>query len=341
MKVKSFQITALSSQLQQGFDAILFYGTDEGEIDFALTQLKQELKLGQRAENFFILSKEALKKTPLLATDEANTASLISERRFLFIPEDASFPVASLLHFLEHKQTDALLIIQGGNLTKTNTLRVEAEKNPRVLAIACYQPTLTDIQKNISHFFVKHHKKITPDVLNQICQKIPFNQHVIEQELDKLLLYLGEEEEVTSFAVQECITDGSQTSLERLCIDLADGQLESVQRDIHLFLLSGEQETVLLRAVRDYFELLLMIVSDTSAPVASVIKQYLKPAQFRLEVPLIRQASRWHKKAVLSVLDKLSQLEQRTRTTGLPKETVVAQAFLSLSQFARKSAGLR
>ncbi len=341
MKVKSFQITALSSQLQQGFDAILFYGTDEGEIDFALTQLKQELKLGQRTENFFILSKEALKKTPLLATDEANTASLISERRFLFIPEDASFPVASLLHFLEHKQTDALLIIQGGNLTKTNTLRVEAEKNPRVLAVACYQPTLLDIQKNISHFFVTHHKKITPDVLNEICQKIPFNQHVIEKELDKLLLYLGDEEEVTSFAVQECITDGSQSSLERLCIDLADGQSESVQRDIHLFLASGEQETVLLRAVRDYFELLLLIVSDTSAPVTSVIKKYLKPAQFRLEAPLIRQASRWQQKAVLSVLDKLSQLEQRTRTTGLPKESIIAQAFLSLSQFARKSAGLR
>ncbi len=341
MKAKSFQIKALTSQLKHGFDAIILYGTDDGEIDFALTQLKQELGLDNKGANVSTLTKEALKKTPLLATDEANTASLIAERRFLFVPEDASFSAPALVHFLENKQTDALLIIQAGNLTKSNALRIEAEKNPRVLAVACYQPTLQDIQRNISAFLLNHHKKIKPSVLNELCQKIPFNQQIIEKELDKLLLYLGDDQEVTSAAIQECLTDGAQASLERLCIDLADGKADDVQHAISLFLASGEPETTLLRAVRDYFELLFVIISDTSETVSAIVKQHLKPAQFRLEDPLIRQASRWQKRDILFVLEKLSQLEQRTRTTGLPTETVVGQAFLSLARFAQKLVGLR
>lgn len=339
MKVKSFQIKSLSAQLHQGFDAVVLYGTDEGEINYTLTQLKQELN--KDSDNFFILTKEALKKTPFLATDEANTASLISERRFLFVPEDASFSVSALTHFLENKQTDALLIVQAGNLTKSNALRIEAEKNPCVLAVACYQPSLQDIQKTILGFFSQHHKKISTVVLDELCQKIPFNQQIIETELEKLLLYLGDQTEVTQKAVQDCLNNGAEASLDELCIHLADGKTDLVQRDIALFLESGEPETTLLWAVRAYFEKLLLIVSDRSGPIEQVVEKNLRAAQFALKKPLVRQASFWKPTTILSVVNKLSQLEQRTRTTGLPKETVLAQAFLSLSQFAKSSTVLR
>ena len=82
--------------------------------------------------NTTTFTKEMLKKTPFLATDEANTTSLVAERRFLFVPEDTSFSAAALNDFLARKKTNALLIILGGNLSKTNALRQKAEKNPRV-----------------------------------------------------------------------------------------------------------------------------------------------------------------------------------------------------------------
>ena len=175
----------------------------------------------------------------------------------------------------------------------------------------------------------------------EICKKIPLNQQLIKNELEKLLIYLGNQEEVTSEAVQTCLTDGAATSLEDLCIDLADGNVEKVQQNLLLFIADHEPETDLFRAVRNYFEKLLVIISDKSEPVAMVVKKNLRPAQFRLELPLTRQAQRWNPIAILSLLDKLSQLERRTLTTAIPTETVLAQAFLSLALFAQKSVGLR
>ena len=341
MKAKSFQIDALTSQLRTGCDAIVLYGTDDGELNHALTRLKQAITSFEKDVNFLSLSKDVLKKTPLLATDEANTPSLMAGRRVLFVSDDTPFPVTSLEHFLLNKQTDALLIIQAGNLTKSNALRVEAEKNPRVLAIACYQPSVQDIQKNILQYFLTHKKKISSSVINEICKKIPLNQEIIQNELDKLLLYLGDQDEVTLDALNACLTDGAESSLETLCINLADGRVDAVQNDITLFIRSHEPETTLFWAVRDYFERLLSIVSDTSEPIPQVVKKNLRPAQFNLETPLIRQARVWTPSAILTLLDKLAQLEKRTRTTALPKETVLGQAFLSLALFAQKSIGLR
>jgi DNA polymerase-3 subunit delta len=341
VKAKSTQISALTTQLQQHTDAVVLFGLDEGELNHALTQLKQLLGLLGKGSSFLSISKEAFKKNSFIATDEANMPSLIAERRFLFIDEDIPFTVAALTHFLQHKHTDALLIIQGGNLNKTNALRIEAEKNPRVLAISCYTPSLADIQKSVLAYFQTHHKRISQTVLNELCQKVSFNQQVINQELEKLLLYLGDKEEVTLPDLAACLTTSSDTPLEDFCFDLADGKIENVQKFLHLYLSSGESEVALFRAVREYFERLLLILCDTSEPLPLVIKKNLRSHQFRFEIPLLRQARFWTVDSVLHLLDSVGSMERNSRQTGLPKEILIEYTFLQIAKSAKSLSGLR
>ena len=329
MKVKSFQISALARQIQKDFDAVLIYGSDEGENQHAFIQLKEVLQLN--SEDITLLTKEALKKTPLLATDEANTTSLIASRRFLLVPQDASFSAEALCHFIQNKKTDALLLIQGGNLSKTNALRQEAETNPRVLAIICYQPTLAEIQKNILGYLRQNHKKITPNVLAELCQKISFNQQVIHQELEKLLLYVGDQPEISSQDIQNCLTTSTDFSFDEFCINLADGKTDNVINALNVFTQSEESETNLLRAVRNYFERLLKIVSQSSMSTEQAVQNNLKSFQFYLRDPLIRQVPFWKESAVLDVLKKLTELETLTRSTGYPKTTLINHFFLGLA----------
>ena len=328
MKVKSFQIPALARQIQKDFDAVLIYGSDEGENQYAFTQLKEALHL--TSEDITSLTKEALKKTPYLATDEANAISLIATRRFLQISQDGAFSADALRHFLQNKKTDALLFIQGGNLAKNNALRQEAEANPRVLAIACYQPTLAEIQKNILGVLQQNHKKIAPDVLAELCQKISFNQQVIQQELEKLLLYIGTQPEITLQDVQTCLTTSTEFSFDDFCINLADGKIEKTINALSVFTQSEESETALLWAVRSYFERLLKIVADTSVSPEQAIQNNLKPFQFYLKEPLMRQVRFWKEAALLDVLKKLTELETQTRSTGYPRTTLVEHFFLGL-----------
>ncbi len=339
MKVKSTQINSLSTQLNKGADAVLLYGTDEGELAHAFSQLKQQLKVSEKDLNAFCLTKEDFKQAPFLATDEANTPSLLMGRRFIFVGAEVPFTAEALTHFLTHKKTDALLIIQGGNLNKKSLLRAEAEKNPRVLAITCYAPKLADIQSFIRTYLFQNQKRISPEVLNELTQRISFNQQVIEKELEKLVIYMGGRAEVTVADIEATITLSAEGSLDDLCIHLADGNVAEVGRDVALFLASHTPETVLLAAVRGYFEKLLKIVSEPNPPAA--VTQYLLPAQFGLEKPLARQSLIWKPLHILGLLNALSELEKNTRATGYDKETLVAEAFLNLATRAKRLAGLR
>ena len=341
MKAKSFQIRALKSQLQKDFDAVLLFGNDEGELNHTFFQLKQELDIPNDAFHLIVPTKEDLKKTPFLATDEANTPSLISGRRFIVINEDLPFEKESLIHFLSNKMTDAFLIIKGGNLNKSNALRVESEKNPRVLALACYAPSVLDIQKQISSYLFEHHKTIAPKLLSELCKKLSFNQQVIIQELDKLLLYLGDQKEVDEAAIQNILTNSAEADIEEFCIALADGNVEKSQHLLSLYLAQGESEAGLFRVVRLYFERLASIVSNTSVPIQTAVEKALRADQFRLKDPLSRQALYWKSKDIMKFLNNLTQLEIQTRTTGYVPETMVAHAFLSFANSAKKLSVLR
>ena len=340
MKARSYQIPALLSQIQKDFDVVLFYGTDEGEIQHAFSVLKKEFKFSKESLHFITLSKEDLKKTPFLATDEANSISLIQGKKYLYIPEDASFSAQALTHFLDNKQTDALLIIKAGNLIKSNALRVEAEKNPRILAVACYEPTEA-IQKMVISHLHEHNKTIPANLLPVLVQKIGINQQVILQELDKLVLYMGDKTAVDLKMIQSCLTDTAQPNEENFCIALADGRVADVEKAISYFANLENSFPSLLWGIRDYFERLLKIVSDSSEPLPQIVKKNLRPAQFRLERPLTLQANFWKTSDILKVLDRLNLLEKSSRTTGYPESVLFSKTLLDISLFAKKLRSLR
>jgi len=341
VKARSYQLPALFSQIQKDFDVVLFYGTDDGEIQHAYAVLKKELTSSKESLHFITLSKEDLKKSPFLATDEANSISLIQEKKYLYVPEDATFSVQALTHFLQHKQTDALLIIKAGNLTKSNGLRVESEKNPRVLALACYEPTEAEVQKMALSYLQQHKKTIPSNLVSILVQKIGLNQQVITQELDKLILYMGDQPKVDLNMIQSCLTDSAQPNEENFCIALADGRVADVEKVLSVFTTQEESFAGILWIVRDYFERLLKIVSDTSESLPMVVKKNLRPAQFRLETPLIRQANTWTATSLLNVLDKLSVLEKMSRSTGYPVSTLFCKTMLDIALFAKKLGTLR
>ncbi|MBQ3785498.1 MAG: DNA polymerase III subunit delta [Alphaproteobacteria bacterium] len=341
MKAKSVQINALKSQLQKDFDAVVLYGNDPGELNHTFIQIKRILNIPNDAFHLITPSKEDLKKTPFLATDEANTPSLIAGKRFIVIGEDVPFDKAALLHFLENKKTDAFLIVQGGNLTKTNSLRVEADKNPHVLSLACYQPSEKDIQKMVMTFFYENKKTISQSVLSELCKKISFNQQVVLQELEKLLLFLGDKPDISLADVQAVLTDGAETNLENLSVALANGNIEQTSRLLNIFLSQNEPATLLFKAVRDYFGLLLKIVSDENGPTFAIDKNLRPDQKFRISDAILTQAKRWAPENILFILDKILQLEIKTRTTGLIPETMISHSFLSMASFAKKLPVLR
>ena len=218
MKAKLYQLQSLLNKLGSPYNAVIFYGTDEGEIQKGFQEVKRFLNVTPDNFNISSISDDDLKKNSLVLMDEANTVSLIGGQRILLVEDASNLTKQSLVDFLDKQKTNALLIIKSGNLSKSSALRVEAEQNPFVLAFACYPPTESDLQKTISSFLMTAKKSVSQDVLKYLTQKLSSNAGVIEQELNKLLIFIADKKIITIEDVDQIITDSGDTSFDAFCI---------------------------------------------------------------------------------------------------------------------------
>ena len=85
MKAKIYQLQSLLSKINNPYICVLFFGTDEGEINKGFQEVKSFLGCKSDDLNIVHLSAEQIKKNPFIATDEANTISLMGGNRILLI----------------------------------------------------------------------------------------------------------------------------------------------------------------------------------------------------------------------------------------------------------------
>ena len=343
MKAKIYQLQSLFSKINNPYICLLFYGTDDGEINKGFQQVKEFLGCKSDDLNTIRLSAEQIKKNPFIATDEANTISLMGGRRILLIEEDSCFSDAALTNFLDNRKTDALLIIKAGNLSKTSSLRQEAENNPFVLAFACYPPTEMELKANIQTLLSQSNKTISSNVLDILTQKIASHAGIIQQEINKLLIYLGDKKNITIQDINAIITDSKETSLDDFCIMLTNGQTDKVNAALQMFIQENTQLSTLIWTMTNYFSILAKLVENKrfSDVQEKILAKNLKPNQFKLKTPLLSQAQKWTYPQTLSVLKKLQNLEQATRQTNMPTDCIMAHTLIHLSEFAKKLSGMR
>ena len=338
MKAKIYQLQSLFSKINNPYVCFLFFGTDDGEINKGFQQLKVFLGCKSDDLNTIHLSADQIKKNPFIVTDEANTISLMGGRRILLIEEETNFSDAALSHFLDNRKTDALLLIKAGNLSKTSSLRQEAENNPFVLSFACYPPSEAEIKMSIQTQLAQFNKIISPALLDALTQKLASHAGIIQQEINKLLIYLGDKKNITQQDINAIITDSKETSFDDFCIILANGQTEKVHMALQTFIHENIQLSTLLWAVTNYFSILAKLVENKrfSDSQEKILTKNLKPNQFKLKTPLLSQAQKWTTPQILNVLKKLQELEQNTRKTNMPVECITAHTFIQLSEFAKK-----
>ena len=283
-----------------------------------------------------------MKKNPFIATDEANTISLMGGQRLLTIEDPSSFTADSLVHFLDNKKSDALLLIRAGNLPKNSPLRQEAEQNPFVLAFACYEPTELEQQNNIRTILTKAGKKISTDALKYLTQKISSHAGIVDQELDKLLIFLGEESTVSIKAIDEIITDSADVSEDQFCVNVASGQTKKVEKALQALSYQKDSVSGFVYALINYFTTLSKLVENKQSVEnqTKILSKDLKPSQFKIKDPLLAQSRKWSPLAANKALHEFRKLESLTRQTGVPEITVFSNTCLKITEFARKLNGL-
>lgn len=237
--IKAHEADRALARLDPACCVILLYGPDSGLVsERAAAVAKRAVDDPLDCFQMVRIDGDSLASDPARLLDEANTIGLFGGRRALRVSATSRPLLSAVSPLLATPPIDALVVIEAGELQRTNPLRLACEKSPHALAIPCYGDTGRDLGSIIDDIIQKAGKRIARPVRDVLAASLGNDRLVSRQEIEKLVLYCGTDPEIGIEHVTAVIGDSSAREIDTLVDAVFLGQTSLI--DVTLSKLSGE-----------------------------------------------------------------------------------------------------
>ncbi len=334
MKLAWKQIEGFVKKPDPAARVILVYGPDDG-------LMRERAKLIGKtvvAElndpfNAVTLSASQLLDDPARLMDEAGAMSMMGGARLIRI-EDGGDKLAPLIKdYLQNPDARNLVIVEAGELGGKSPLRALVEKSPAAAALPCYVEDERNIAGLIRQTLQAEGFKIGSDAVTWLAAAIVGDRGRARSEIEKLILYMGAEKQITLVHVQACCGEAGAQSLDNLVYSVGGGSPETALKAYTTLLDEGMPAIAILRALQNHFRRLHLTKAriNEGDSLEGAMKALSPPIFFKVEDAFRSQINRWPLPALERALNRLARIEAQTKRTGTPVETLCGQAILGLS----------
>jgi DNA polymerase III subunit delta len=337
MKLPAAGVAAFLRRPDRAIRAVLLYGPDAGLVseraDVLARTVCPELKDPFRVAD---LSGAALADPARLA-DEAAQMSLMGGRRVVRVREGADRLARLFGGFFEDTPGDALIIVEGGDLPGSSSLRRVFEGASAGVAIGCYPDTARDRAAVIGEALRAHRITASADATQYLVEHLGNDRLVTRSELEKLALYAGDGGRVEFEDARLSVGDSAEIELDDAIMAAAEGDAARVDRVLGKVFQEGESPVSVIRAMLRHLHRLHVLAARQAggSSLAQVMSSARPPVFFKQEANFKRQLTLWTEAGLRAQLDRVGQAELRMKLTGLPAETICRQAMLAVAQAAR------
>lgn len=340
MIVKSHEADKYVVNPPKALSIALVYGPDAGLVQERAEKLLKTVTPDLTDPfNAADLSESALLADPARLADEAAAISMMGGRRTVRV-RGAGNDMADILEgFLDDPKGDALVVIEAGDLAKTSALRKLFDGHKTAAAIQCYPDSIRDLGDVVRDALRAEGLTIMPDALEDAVSRLGSDRGVTRRELEKLILYMQGQKQVTLADVRAVMGDEAEARSESACDAAGTGDLAKLDRELERLWASDTQPAQVIRSAMGHFQRLVQ-ARESSARGASmddVMKRLRPPIHFSRANAFKAQAQRWSTDRLGEALDMLLEAEALTRTTGVPAEAVTGRALMNIAAMARAS----
>jgi len=317
---------------------VLLYGPDAGLVreraEAIARSVCPDLKDPFRIVD---LGAAVLTADPARLADAAAQLSLTGGRRVVQV-RGAGDTVGKLFaEFLEAKPGDAFVVVEAGDLPSRSALRRAFEATRHGAAIGCYPDTPRDLAAVIRDALTKDQITVSRDATLFLVEHLGGDRLLTRSELEKLALYAGDGGRVDLEDARLSVSDTAGLELDDAVMAAAEGDAASIERVLGRVFQEGESPVSVLRALLRHLHRLHLLVTRFSGGTSleEVLRTARPPIFFKQQDSFRRQLTLWTEPRLRPQLDRISKAELRTKTTGLPAETVCREAMLAVAQAAR------
>lgn len=316
------------------FRAVLLHGDDAGLVRERAEALVRAVLGGDIDDPFRLaeLSREEAAKAGALA-GEAAALAMTGGRRVVRLREATDAHANALKEALA-SAGEALIVLEGGELTTRSKLRTLAEAAPDVAVIGCYRERGDELAGTLGRLLQEQGVQAEPAALSWLAGRLGEDRMLLRREVEKLALYVGPGGRVDEEAALACVAEGAALDLDEALMAATAGNQAAADRALGAAFAEGANPVAVLRAALRHVQRLHE--AAVAGGDASVLRP---PVFFRHKAAFDRALRLWPASALEAAGAALLEAEKRTKTTAF-RDADVAVARAAIAALARQASAL-
>ena len=336
MKISARQADGFVKQPDPKVRAVLVYGPDTGLVRERAETLARGV-VDDLSDPFRVaeLDPSVVAKDAALLNDEAAAIALTGGRRVIRF-KDAGDRLADVMkRFLADPPGDALVIVEGGELSASSKLRKAFEAAGLGAALPCYRDEGRDLERLVGTALADQSLRASPDAVGLLADLLGGDRLLTRSEISKLAVYMGDQKDVRIEDVLAVVADSSFLTFETIARAVMAGDTVALGRGLDRAFAERESPIAILGAVRRDLQRLALftaLVVETGSPDAALKAMRLDPRRhFRIVEPLRAAAKRWRPDDVATALTWLVEADLHCKSTGFPDVTICREVLMRMA----------
>jgi DNA polymerase-3 subunit delta len=336
--VKAHQAEAFLKAPGPSVPVVLFYGTDAGLVSERAAKLAAVVAARDNPPGEIIRMEDAdLDGDPDRLAVELQTIPMFGGSKVVRATAGRRITAAALEPFIAGDRLAATLIVEGGNLRPTDTLRTLFEKAPKAAAVACYPDEAHDLETLVRDTLKGHGLAISPEARNLLLTRVGADRALSRGEIDKLALYAAGKSEIDVSDVEAIVGDASQLAIDRVLDGAVGGDAKRAVAEYARALAAGESAQTIILAAQRHIEKLHKIRSDIDQgrSFEDAVRQLRPPIHFKQKDAIGLQCRLWTTARLSEALARASAAAKAARLSAPLEEAIAEELLIGLAAAAR------
>lgn len=328
MKIDARKIASVLHEANT-FRVFLLYGENTGLVRERASRLVK--KITNSLDDPFlvaILDKDHHDRL----NEEATALSLMGGQRAIWVREAADH-LTKPLENLCQSHYDSILVLEAGNLSPRSSLRSLAEKHPSIASIPCYAETGRSLEETVRLLLGR--KAITPDAFRYLLAVLGSDRLLIRNEIEKLLLFVGDQPQITSEAIEQVLGDSHEYTVDDILYSVMSGQVVAADRALNRGLKEGISLIAIIRGLLYFVDRLRQVrfmMEEEKISVKNAVNKLNPPVFFKRIDSFMKALTYWNTEHLFYLTRQVQYLEYLSKQTATPTEVLCRQFMLSITQ---------
>lgn len=237
----------------------LIYGDEPYLVNYNKNKLCDAVAAKDDNMNRTVFSDKNLQVRDIIAL--ADTLPFLAEKRLILVEDSGFFKKApadsdELVDYIKKIPEESVIVFAESEVDKRGKLYKAVDKNGRV--VLCKEQSPEILVKWIAGYLKESGKTMRRSAASLLLERAGTGMYRLKNEMDKLISYVGDRDEILEKDIQEVSAVNIQSSVFAMIDDIAEGrQKKALERYYELLMLREPAMRILVLLSREFNMLLL------------------------------------------------------------------------------------